>query len=394
MRLFAHSALLLAALLLIVQSATCNAGFNSTKFDSPADVEVDISTLKPGAYIRTSWNDHPVLIYRRTAKDIRHLKANSTELADPYNNELAHHLQLKAYIHGNAFASAMKNINEGVSLNPLRAVNDEYLVVDPISSYIGCSVVFVPARDRRTRQPEPGGFHDPCRDVKYDLSGRVLQGHKQGASLNLLVIPHRFETSKKLLIGIGKKPAQISDFRPYVAYQKLPPTQRLVTAARFGVLEQVISAVQAGADVNARNEHGDTALSIAISDVDSGVGEWLLENGANPNIKNLRGGSPPCSAAMGGNEKAIELLGRYGADWELEDKSEPNCATPPLIWAITNTSSEEYSLSLVRMLVEAGANPSATHQGKSALDYAQKAKYRKVVEYLSEVIARKSRPAP
>ena len=393
MRLPAHSALLLAALLLIVQSATCNAGFSSTKFDSPADVEVDISTLKPGAYLRASWNDHPVLIYRRTPKDIQNLKANYKVLADPYNNELADHLRTKAYSHGNAYASAVKAINETLSLNPLRAVNDEYLVVDPISSYIGCSVIFVPAKDRHIRKPEPGGFYDPCRDVKYDLSGRVLKGHMEGAHLNLLVMPHRFVSSKKLVIGIGQNFVHKIDFRPYVAYHKLQPIQRLVTAAQFGVLEQVIAAVQAGADVNAWDERGFTALFRAISDVDSGVSQWLLENGANPNIKNLRGGSPPCSAAFGGNEKAIKLLGRYGANWELEDKSEPNCETPRLIWAITNTSSEEYSLSLVRMLVEAGANPSATHQGKSALDYARKAKYRKVVEYLSEVIARKSRPA-
>jgi ankyrin repeat protein len=216
--------------------------------------------------------------------------------------------------------------------------------------------------------------------------------------LNLLVLPHRFESPQKIVIGIGQGPVQKTDFRPFVAYNELRPTERLVTAAQFGDLHQVIAAVQAGGDINVRDGRGVTALFMAISDIDSGVSKWLLQNGANPNIKNLRGGSPPCVAAIGGNEKAIKLLGRYGADWELEDKADPDCETPRLIWAITNTSSEEFSLRLVRALVEAGANPHVTYQGRSALQHAKQAKYQKVVEYLAEAIAHnnpktmKSRP--
>lgn len=378
--------ILLASLLLTAHSAVCIAGFSSTKFDRPADVVVDISSLKPGAHMWVSWNDHGVLIYRRTAKDIQHLKGNFKELADPYNNDLAYHLRIKAYMHGNAFASAIKTTNETLSLNPLRAVNDEYLVVDPISSYIGCAVVVVVAKAARTGKLEPGRLYDPCRDINYDLSGRVLKGHKQNSNLNLLVLPHRFESPQKIVIGIGQATVQETDFRPFVAYNELRPTERLVTAAQLGDLSQAIAAVQAGADINARDDRGVTALFMAISDIDSGISEWLLRNGADPNIKNLRGGSPPCAAAS--NEKAIKLLGRYGADWELEDKADPNCEAPRLIWAITNTSSEEFSLRLVRALVEAGANPQVSHQGRSALQHAKQAKYQKVARYLAEAIAR------
>lgn len=387
MRLLTQTTVFLASLLLAVQSAVCNAGYSSTRFEHPADVEVDLSVLKPGAHIVTSWNDHPVLIYRRTRKDIQHLKATFKELADPYNNELAHHLRIKAYMHGNAFASAVKTNNEALTLNPLRAINEEYLVVDLISSYIGCAVMVDTKASRNTKVKQKT-LLDPCRDVKYDLSGRVLKGHKQNANLNLLIMPHRFESPHRLVIGIGQNPVPAIDFRPYIAYHELPPTQRLITAAQFGELKQVITAVQAGADINAKDDRGVTALFMAVSDVDSGVSEWLLQNGANPNIRNSRGGSPSCTAVMGGNEKTIKLLGRYGANWELEDKSDPNCEAPRLIWAITNTSSEEFSLRLVRALVEAGANPRVTYQGKSAIDYAKKEKYQKVVEHLTVAITR------
>jgi len=95
-----------------------------------------------------------------------------------------------------------------------------------------------------------------------------------------------------------------------------PSGQRpLLAAASNGDVEFVRALLDAGADVNATDRNGNTALSNAVyeySDDRHGdyvpVLEALLEHGADPDKKNLHGVSPRKLAATIGSSKVEEAL--------------------------------------------------------------------------------------
>ena len=384
-----------ASLLALSHAGVCSAGYG-TKFENSKDIEVDIKRIRPGHLLQLDWNGHGVMIYRRTTEDIRYLKTNFQALADPYGNELKSALEIAARAHGNAFASLLKPFNESLLLNPLRSANDEFFVASLVSNYIGCAVLFVPAHDKKFGKNWHGGFYDPCREVKYDLSGRVLKGHAQGTNLNLLVIPHTFRAPDKLTVGvsnIANTQVQAIDFRPFIPYSELPPTRRLVLASEFGELKQIELAIQLGADINAYDDRGVTALFMALAQDNFEATEWLLAHGANPNLETRRGFLPSYMATIQYDDlRYIELMGRYGTDWE-KTATDPNCAAPRIIWAIQSTG-EETASRVIKALLAAGANPGVIHQGKSARDYAKTAKFQKVVELLDEAIAQRAFQKP
>ncbi len=391
----ANIAYISVSLLVLSHAGVCSAGYGS-KFENPQDVEVDVSNILPGHLIQVDWNGHGVMIYRRKPEDILHLTSNFKSLADPYGNELQIALEIAARAHGNAFASLLKPFNEALLLNPLRSVNDEFLVASLVSQYLGCAVIFVAAGDKMLGENWRGGFHDPCREVKYDLSGRVLKGHTQGSNLNLLLIPHTFSEPNKLTVGLGgitQTPPQIIDFRPYIPYSELPPTRRLILAAEYGELEQLKQAIQLGANINGYDERGVTALFMALAQDNFEATEWLLEHGADSNLETSRGFLPSYMATIQFDDlRYIDLMGRYKTNWD-KTAADPNCAEPRIIWAIQSTG-EETALRLVNALISAGADPSAKHLGKSALEYARDKHFKKVVKLLSEAISQRSPEKP
>ena len=123
----------------------------------------------------------------------------------------------------------------------------------------------------------------------------------------------------------------------------------------------------------------DRPGSIAINSRDPGTGEsglhivvkrrdlpwlgFLLGNGANINLRDNQGNTPLMAAALIGNEEATDLLLRVGAA--------PNVANSrgetPLITAV-----QTRNVNLVRLLLSAGADSKQTDNvaGYSARDYA------------------------
>lgn len=373
--------------------STALAAYGSVAFDNPRNITVDVKRLSPRHLLTIDWNGHGVIIYRRTEADIQHLKKNFEELADPYGNNLGTGLSTAARSWGNAFASLAKPFNEHLALDPLRSVRPEIVVLSIASGYSGCAVSYRRKGDKSMGRTWPGGFYDPCRDVRFDLSGRVLRGHQHPVNLNLLAIPHSYDSAGNLIIGLrGELPPRI-DFRPFIDYRPLTPDQQLLAASEYGELKKVQLAARAGANINARNKDGFTALLMALLEESYPVSRWLLENGADPNLKGTNHFSPACLAAVMRNEKLIRLLGEFKTNWEPRNPTHTNCEMPALISVITNAADEQDALRLVKALVEAGASPHVTYLGKSAVHYAQQAKYGKVSAYL-KVITRRTNPAP
>ena len=82
----------------------------------------------------------------------------------------------------------------------------------------------------------------------------------------------------------------------------------LKVAAGWGDLEAVGLLLDAGADVNARNEDGDTALHWAAANDDHAVAILLVERGASLVERNDDGMTPVEIARSRGNAALVALL--------------------------------------------------------------------------------------
>jgi ankyrin repeat protein len=121
--------------------------------------------------------------------------------------------------------------------------------------------------------------------------------------------------------------------------------QELVAAARAGNLGAVESLLASGADVNARDGEGSTALMFAAVRGDAKIVQALLAAGADPNLKDANGET----ALLLGAARSVDIVQALlseGADPNLEDGEGQ---TALLVAA-------EHQPDAVRLLIESGAD--------------------------------------
>lgn len=121
----------------------------------------------------------------------------------------------------------------------------------------------------------------------------------------------------------------------------------LVQAAIVGSLEIVRLLVESGADVNQQQMNGESALANAANIASSEhlrIAQYLLENGANPNISAHHKLTP---LAVADNSKMVKLLLDHGADPNIADSD----GDLPIRARIDNRDVDS-----VALLVAAGTN--------------------------------------
>jgi ankyrin repeat protein len=84
--------------------------------------------------------------------------------------------------------------------------------------------------------------------------------------------------------------------------------------------EMVKFLIAKGAEVNAADNAGETALMIAASQSNPGIVTALLEAGAEVNAQNKVGGTALMAAAFRGNVEEIKILLGNNADRKIKDK--------------------------------------------------------------------------
>jgi ankyrin repeat protein len=128
-------------------------------------------------------------------------------------------------------------------------------------------------------------------------------------------------------------------------------TTALHWAAQWNDLDTVELLLKGGAKVNVSNDYGATPLWLAALNGSTPVVERLLAAGADPNMGLAGGETPLMTAARTGSVGAMQALLRRGAKLEANEGFRGQTA---LMWALS-----ENHLDAAKALIEAGANVSA-----------------------------------
>ena len=96
--------------------------------------------------------------------------------------------------------------------------------------------------------------------------------------------------------------------------------EALISAAEQGVTEKVLQLLDAGADINARDEQGRTAIMAATHSNHPGVVKALIEAGADVNIQDHRRDNPFLYAGAEGLLEILKLLIDADADTQLTNR--------------------------------------------------------------------------
>jgi len=146
-------------------------------------------------------------------------------------------------------------------------------------------------------------------------------------------------------------------------------------ASQNGHLEVVRYLVEHGADVNASEDDGITTLLIASQEGHLEVVQYLVEHGADVNASADNGCTPVMIASLKGHLEAVQYLVEHGAE---VNASMDNGWTPVM------KASRNAHLDIVRYLVEHGADVIASTDGTTAIHFASWEGHLDMLRYLVE----------
>ncbi len=153
--------------------------------------------------------------------------------------------------------------------------------------------------------------------------------------------------------------------------------KQLLNGAKDGNIKKIDEVLENGANINAIDEYGWTALMWASASGHARAVEFLLNNNADMEIKNkVEGGNALLWAAWENRLGVVNILLRRGADIEARTK----LGKTVLIYA-----AHKNQINILKLLIGHEANLEAKDcKGKTALDYAKGMKYPEMVRILEE----------
>lgn len=145
----------------------------------------------------------------------------------------------------------------------------------------------------------------------------------------------------------------------------------LISAVENNRTHRIKNLLEAGADPDVRDLHGETMLMLAARNKNPEIGYLLLEAGANPNLQNKYGETAAMLASYYGQLNLIKQLYAKGARIDHDGWN-------PLIYAASKGYTE-----IVGFLLDYGARVDATTEnGTTALMMAARGNYYNAAELL------------
>jgi ankyrin repeat protein len=176
-------------------------------------------------------------------------------------------------------------------------------------------------------------------------------------------------------IDIARTVGLLLDHGANVESRNYDEATPLMWAAEHGSTEVVRALLGRGADVEARDKYGGTALiraacECAIIDMPETLESMrlLLEKGANVNARDTDGGTALMAAASAGRTQNMTLLLDNGAQIELKDKDGNTALLVSAGAGPYSAVGVVYTVDPVKLLLERGANLEVTNsRGDTAL---------------------------
>jgi len=292
---------------------TSKASYSSiSKIDN---VDIDVSQLKAGQCLTVDWNKWPVTLCRLTTEHLTRIKNNETgKLGDPDEHELIKSISKLALYNGNEIANHVFTMQEHVSSKATRSLKENIVILLNVSPYNGCAPTYRPEiAPSDLGASWKGGFFNPCIGEGYDLSGRVIKSinsEKLGNYWNLRVPPYRYVS--KNLIRIGELPKSLKlkkyDFSPDLYHNYYNDGQRLFLASAWNKKNLALKMLKKGINPNKVQIAGIYPLHAAVLSKNPALVKALLDNGADPNIKNFKGDTAKYFAEFLKNKEILDLL--------------------------------------------------------------------------------------
>ena len=159
--------------------------------------------------------------------------------------------------------------------------------------------------------------------------------------------------------------------------------QDLLRAVASGNKGRTDSVLRAGISANAKDEHGQSALTMAAALPNTDIAELLIAHGANVNATSHDGATPLVAAMMAGQKDTAKLLLRKGAEVNASAPvGSPAFQQMPMLFIAIAIGDVE----ITKLLIEEGADVHATlsdgQQMLSPLAFAVKTNQQDIAQLL------------
>jgi len=275
-----------------------------------------------------------------------------------------------------------------MSLQEAAAIGDIELVRSLLDEGVGVNNIDDALKKTALHRAVIGGHTDVVKllltkgadvDARVGTSGPTLLHHPvENGHLEIaeLLLAHGADANAK--DAQGRTPLDLAMERGHRGIIRLLSKSGDVSisinmAAYAGDLQRVEKFIDEGADVDAKDEEGQTALHYAAKGADIEMVELLIAKGADVNAKDNRSRTPLYVAVWGGHTDVVEFLIDNGAD--INARSEYNYT--PIYHASWSGSTE-----MVEFLVKKGADVNAKDVwGWTPLHYLAKDNLRDMAEF-------------
>lgn len=208
------------------------ANHDSTRWIDAPLVEIELNKLKPGELMTVNWAGLPVSILKPTkAQLIEYRSIENRKLGAPNPAmDVAKQLIDLPYNSAEKIIFAYKMLEQ--------RFQEDISVFINISPYIGCSTQFKTSKDPKYQLKNY--LYDPCEDVHFDISGRVLLGHKHQKQENLELPPYSID-GNAIVIGntFGIKSSDVENLLSTVKKSSIKTDEDFSHAIGYGHIKQI-----------------------------------------------------------------------------------------------------------------------------------------------------------